>query len=46
MKAPKNTSEASGNASGTPITASPAPTPAASVNATRKVARAYPISDA
>ena len=45
IKAPRNTSEANGSASGTPMIASPAPTPAASVSATRNVARTYPISD-
>ncbi len=39
MKAPRKTSDASGSASGIPMIASPAPTPAASVSATRKVAR-------
>jgi hypothetical protein len=39
MKAPRNTSEASGSANGTLMTANPVPIPSASTNATRKVAR-------
>ena len=39
MKAPRNTSEASGSASGTPMMAKPVPMPTASTSATKKVAR-------
>ena len=39
MKAPRNTSAASGMTSGTPSTASPIPMPIASISATAAVAR-------
>src|ERR1700710_672889 len=45
MNAPRNTSAASGTASGTPTMASPMPMPTASTTATAAVARTYFTSD-